>query len=436
MSEANKMNARAGTKRPTLWTKDFTLCCLAGLFSAVVIQMLNVTLSPFANDMWNSKTLGGYLTSFFNIGSIVMAFFCGPLVDKKGRRNCIIAASILFFLPTLLCAYWPIPSVCLIARVLEGMAKGIVSVATASIVADVTPNERMSEGMGFFGLGNTLSMALGPWLGLKLTADKEYSQLFIVCALMYLMAGAAAVFINYEKDPDYQKKKEEKQKSPVASQEKGIWKLIEKAAILPSLNHTIYFASYAGVLVFITVYAQEILNLNSSQISSFYTIAAVSMLIIRLFAGKISDTYGPLTIVIPGHISVILMLVLLAYFSQGSYAIFMLCGVLYGVATATVMPCLNAVAVVDSPKERSGTANATFYFMQDFGILFASAFFGGVIDRAATAEAGYLQMFLISIGICVFSLTMSVLCFNDKSRAKRRAKYIPASSASSDSTES
>jgi len=78
--------------------------------------------------------------------------------------------------------------------------------------------------------------------------------------------------------------------------------------------------------------------------------------------------------------------------------------------------------VVDSPKHRNGAANASFGFMQDFGILIASAAFGPVIDRAITPAAGYRHVFWISIGVCVFSCLMAIVLFNEKSRARRRAK--------------
>ncbi|MBQ1289389.1 MAG: hypothetical protein IIY23_04425, partial [Erysipelotrichaceae bacterium] len=73
-----------------------------------------------------------------------------------------------------------------------------------------------------------------------------------------------------------------------------------------------------------------------------------------------------------------------------------------------------------TPAKRSATANATFYFMMDFGILFASAGFGALIDASATAEIGYRMTFLISIGVCLFSMLLAIYFFNNKAIAKRR----------------
>ena len=227
---------------------------------------------------------------------------------------------------------------------------------------------------------------------------------------------------------------EKKQKSPVIKADKvntmadktpaeykGIWKLIEKKAIIASLINTIFFGGYACILVFLTVYAQEVLLLNSTQISFFYTVAAVAMLAVRLLTAKVADRYGALIMIIPGHLAMIAALLLLAFTAKTSYIAFLAAGACYGIGMAIVSPTLNAIAIVDSPAERGATANATFYFMMDFGILFASAGFGALMDIAPSIESGYNQTFLISVGIIIFSAVFSLISLNKKAREKRSA---------------
>jgi MFS family permease len=408
-------------QKATLWTKDFILVCFIGLATGVCMRMLDSNLASFASVTWSSKTLGGYLTSVFNVGAIAMAFFTGRLVDIKGRRNCLVFGTILFSLSTFMIAIWPVPALGLAARFIQGIGKGIVSVASAAIVSDVVPKERMNEGMGFFNLGNTISFAFGPMLGLALAGWGGYVLMFIVCAVCYLVGGAIGIGINYEKKPGYQSPQVAEQANLSPVEYKGIWKMIEKKSILYSLNNTIFFAGYACVLVFITVYAQEHLLLSSTEIGLFYTVAAGTMFLVRVLCNKLADIYGALCMIVPGHIFVMLMLLVLAFFAQGNYPMFLVAGGLYGLGNAAVMPAMNAATVVDAPAGRTGAANATFFFMMDFGVLFASAFFGALIDAASDLTAGYLQMFLISLGICVLSLLMALALFNKKARERRRA---------------
>ena len=408
-------------KKQSIWTRDFILICLAALATNITMRMLDSNLASFASVTWNSKSLGGQLTSFFNIGSIFMAFISGSIVQKRGRRNCVIAGCVLFAVPTIAMALIQIPGVALGVRLIQGVAKGIVTVAMASVVSDIVPRERMSEGMGMYNLGNTVSFAFGPMLGLTLVDVAGYKAMFIVCAICYFFGAVFSMPLNYEKkNKAVEEKKEEVKEEVVSSREyKGVWKLIEKKAMIPSLINTAFFGGYACILVFMTVYSQEILKLSSTQISLYYTVAAVAMLILRLTTATVADKYGPLYLVVPGQLIMICALLLLAFPAKGSYIAFLASGACYGAGMAIVSPALSAVAIIDSPADRSAQANATFYFMMDFGILFASAGFGALMDAAASPEAGYLQTFLISCGIIIAVIIFSVLTLNDKARKKR-----------------
>lgn len=407
-----------------LWNRYFILICIVGLFTSVAMQMLNSTLSNFANDMWASKTLGGYLTTAFNIGGIVMAFFSGPIVSRAGCRRCLVGATILFSAATLICVVTTEPTLCLLSRLIQGISKGIITVSATSLVAAVTPRERMSEGIGLYGLGQTLGMAFGPMIGLNLTNGGSYVVFFIVCAVLYCAAGIVSLGLNFEKDPRFALQNPAANSTPAADsgKYKGIWKLIDKNALPPAISYTIFFASYSCILVFLSVYSTEILGFSATKTSTFYTVAAISMFLVRMFCGKLADKHGPLTLIVPGHIAVLIMLVMITFFAKDSYIIFLICGALYGICSPTVLPALNAVAIVDSPKDRSSVANATFYFMQDFGILFSSLLFGNLIDAISTPDKpalGYQYMFMISAGICALSLISCVLLYNNKRRRKK-----------------
>lgn len=403
-------------KSKSIWSKDFILICLIGLFTNIVMRMLDSNLASYAAATWDSRSLGGQLTSFFNIGSILMAFFAGRLVDVRGRRNSIIVGCLLFALPTVAMALLPIPGVALGVRLIQGVAKGIITVAMASVVSDVTPRERMNEGMGMFNLGATISFAIGPMLGLTLVDVGGYKVMFLVCALTYALGSCFSIFMRYEKKRVIKVVEAEK---PVDNS-KGVWKLIEKKALVPAFINTIFFGGYAVILVFLTVYAQEVLGLSSTQISMYYTVAAGTMLIMRFATAKLADRYGVLVMVIPGCLAIIVALSLLVFLAKGSYLAFLASGAFYGIGNAIVTPALNATAVVDSPVNSGAKANASFYFMMDFGILIASYVFGLLIDVSPTPEIGYNMSFLISCGIEVITIILSLLFLNEKARKKRR----------------
>jgi len=246
--------------------------------------------------------------------------------------------------------------------------------------------------------------------------------MFMVCAMIYIIAGLVAFFIDYEKSEDYQRKQLERQilaGGGESGEYSGIWKYLEKKAFPAAVNNTIYFSSIVGLLVFLSIYARDVLLMDTNQISMFYIVTSATMIVVRLFSGKVADTYGVLMMIVPGHIAAILMLLMLGLWVKQNFILFMLAAVLYGIGSASIQPNLSAVAITDSPRGRSSAANALYFFMMDFGAMAATVCFGPVIDRAATVSRGYVLVYLISAGLCCASLLISVLFLNDKARAKR-----------------
>ena len=195
--------------------------------------------------------------------------------------------------------------------------------------------------------------------------------------------------------------------------------MIEKKALACSINFSISFASTSCVVIYLTAYAKAILGYNSLQVCMFYTVAGIVMLVLRFTAGRIADRYGPFTMILPGHLAIFIQLILLASpLVKTHYWVFLLCGAMWGVSTAAIMPIMNAMAVLYSPIRRNGAANATFGFVQDFGILITSLTFGTVIEAGATQALGYRNMFFICIGIATVSLIMALVLFNNRYRDK------------------
>lgn len=409
-------------KRPpkmAFLSASFVMATMSVLCLNVSTQMLNTTLSPFAAFLWGSKTMGGLLTSFFNVGSILMALLSAPLIEAVGKKRSIVSFSLLYGASTLLFVLMPKEHITLLARLLQGVAKGVITVACSSVIADVTPDEQMNEGMGLFGLGSAFAMAFGPMIALHMVgANNRYDRMFLICAAVVACGALFGAFVKYT--PVKRTARRTAEKPP----REGLSRLLEKRALLPSINYTVFFAAFACILVFSSVYAQEMLGLSPSQISMFYVAAAAAMLVVRLFGGKLADRCGELVMIVPGHLCIAAALAIFIPLKSGpaAYPLFLLCGVLYGIGNASVLPTMNAIAVVDSPKERSSEANATFYFTMDFGILFSSSVFGKVMDLAPSAAAGYRITYGCSIGICAVSLLISVALLNRRAREKRRGR--------------
>jgi DHA1 family tetracycline resistance protein-like MFS transporter len=142
---------------------------LAIVVLIVLIDLLGFSvvmplLAPFAEQYGFSELQIGLLFSAYPLCQLIAGPILGRLSDRFGRRPLLIfsqAGTALSFLLLGLSSHFP---VMLLARMLDGASGGNILVAQA-YVADVTPPEGRSRGMGLIGMAFGLGFVLGPLLG-------------------------------------------------------------------------------------------------------------------------------------------------------------------------------------------------------------------------------------------------------------------------------
>lgn len=399
-------------KKEKLWSGYFILFMVLSFIVSTVVYLLDNVLSIYANEVWGSKSGGGLLTTTFTFGAIIATSACGVVIDRTGRKRAIIVGYAMYTLGMAAMCLTSEQALVYLARVLQGVGKGVVGVSVSSAVADILPKSRMGEGMGYYGLGSTLAQAAGPSLGLALIEGGNYHLTFIVCTVCFAVCLAASFFINYEKKLGMTRSVESVS-APADARYHGVWKLFEKAALPATLVMFMYGAGCTPILIYITLYATEVLAVGNAGL--FFVIAAAAMLITRFTIGRIIDKRGILGIVILGNVLGILSNIMLLIFKND--ACYYICGAVYGFATAMIYPALQAAIIIDSPNDRRGAANSLMLFGLDFGILCASALFGYINE--------YIGWVAVFVGGGVFyavGVVLTVLLMSNSARAKRRQK--------------
>jgi MFS family permease len=146
---------------------------LGVLFTTVFVDLVGfglvLPLLPyFAHHLqlrpgWAGLAVTG-LSSVFSLMQFLFSPFWGRLSDRVGRRPVMLvslAGSALSYFALMFCGgYWEIFA----TRALAGFFGANVAVANAYI-ADITPPERRSRGMGMIGAAFGLGFVLGPGIG-------------------------------------------------------------------------------------------------------------------------------------------------------------------------------------------------------------------------------------------------------------------------------
>jgi DHA1 family tetracycline resistance protein-like MFS transporter len=118
----------------------------------------------FAENLGASSTVATTIIGTFAIGQFIATPIWGRLSDRYGRKPMLVASLVGQSFSYLLLAFADNLWLLAVARLLNGLTAGNLSVAMAYIT-DVTPLERRAQGMGYAGGAISLGFIIGPALG-------------------------------------------------------------------------------------------------------------------------------------------------------------------------------------------------------------------------------------------------------------------------------
>lgn len=427
-------NQHAGSLREQLWSTTFILIVVSTLCCFMVGQGLNSSTSVYVALYGGTAAYAGVLAAVFSGAAAVVRLLSGPLIDGRGRRIVMLVGFAVLILGTVgpLFTHDVAPFVAF--RILQGAGFSAVTTASATAAADALPASRMGEGIGYYGLGQALSMSIGPALALALVSTNPPENLFIGVTAIAAV-GLALIFpCRYEKHPEmlpkeavYRRRLEDKESkaarakaaeaaardgqaetaasgavgqakaaqateaiaSTAKSEKKGQLKregiasrIFEKHALPGTLPMIVLSPAFGFVIFFVGLYGA---SLGVENAGLFYTLSAVSMILVRL-SGSFMDRFAPIKI-LPAALACGLvafgMLVACGTIIDGAPvrdAVFDLAGIIYGFCSGIAMPLNQSVAVKNTPPERWGAANALFQLAIDVGIGGACVIWGIVND--------------------------------------------------------
>jgi len=357
-------------ERPKLWTRDFILICLATFLIFCGFQILMPILPKYAQTLGADEKVVGLINGLFTITALSARPFIGRELDRGGRKTIYLLGLVIFF-SAILGYLWASTLFMLLAfRLVHGLGWAGASTAAGTIVADIIPPARRGEGMGYYGVASTLAMAIAPALGLTLLVKYDFSTIFLLS--LALTAGAFFTGRSIKlKVPD----------PPQTGNKKAA--LFDIRALRSSLTMFFMTLPYGGLVTFLPLYAA---TRGIENIGPFFTIYALGLLITRPLAGKYYDRKGPNHIVIVGMISMFAGTFILG--QTGTLAVFLVCGILYGIGFGSVQPTLLALALHGVEPQRRGAVNGTVFSAFDLGIGLGSVTLGLIAD-----SFGYTAMY-------------------------------------------
>ncbi|CZQ98119.1 sugar transport proteins signature 1 [Trichococcus palustris] len=375
-----------------LWTKDFIIVSAINFFLTLVFYLLIVIMGVYAVKGFNaSASQAGLVTGIFIIGALIGRLFIGRSIESIGRKRTLFIGLILFILMTLLYFFNYGITFLLINRFLHGIALGIASTATGTIVAQIIPVTRRGEGIGYYSMSATLATAIGPFVGIYMSQHTNFQMIFSVCLALGIVSLITAFFVDV---PPLEA-------STKTAETKGfkLSSLIEPKAVPIALVTLVVAFCYSSVLSFINFYALEI-NLVGTA-SFFFLVYSIAILVSRPFTGRLMDVKGANYVMYPAFILFTAGMLLLSL-THNSITL-LLSGILIGLGFGNMQSCTQAIAVKLTPPHRMGLATSTFFIFLDAGLGFGPYLLGFIIPSTS-----YSSLYAI-LGVVV--LATAILYF-------------------------
>ena len=373
----------SGAVAPPLFTaRFFTMCGFTFTVFLSLFQLLPT--APFRIlDLGGSKAIAGLFLGMLTYASALSAPITGALADRIGKRRMLLVTSVAICGFSLAYAasrsYW----VPLVLVFFHGLFwSGLLS-ASSAYMTEVIPESRRAEGIGYWGMATMLATAVSPGVGLFMYA-RGWVWLCLGTALLNLVMATIAWYL----PPD----------TTVAarlSRDRLIGGgLVEWRVVAVTIALFLCSFGYGGIISFVAVRCDE---LGIAPRSIFFSAFAITVVVTRIFSGRLADRVGHRRFLLPCLALVTLGLALTAAARTrpqlvGAAAVF-------GVGFGSQYPAFVGHVMKFVDPARRGAAFGGILAAFDTGVGTGSIGVGALAERF-----GFGAAFGIAAGLSVFSI--------------------------------
>src|ERR1044071_5386114 len=264
---------------------------------------------PLYAERYNaSETVIGLMIASYSATQFIFAPILGRLSDRVGRRPVLLVSLIgtslgfllmgfAHVLPVGISLFGLAPTIVwlFIARIIDGISGGNISTAQAYI-ADVTPPEERSKGMGLIGAAFGLGFTFGPPIGGLMSSISAGAPFFFASAMA--AANATALYFFLPESLSREHRNEARRRATVAEviDQGGGWHL--KAIIAAYFFATISFAMLTTTYA---LFANHRFNFDAVHTGYMFLYVGVLGAIIQGgLLGRLVKMFGEKTLAVTG----------------------------------------------------------------------------------------------------------------------------------------
>lgn len=389
---SSTMSLDGKSNRVKLWSKPFIIILCANITLNLGQQMMGPLLAKYADALGATPAVVGLVTSMFSITSLFFKIISGPAIDTFNKKHVLIGAMSIFMVAFLGYSFSRTVTMLMIFCLIQGIGQSFTVACLLALATDTLPKESFGIGIGYFSLGQTVCQAIAPTISLKLLQVLGYAWTYRVGACIIL----CSILISSQIKLDFRRTKEFQIHAD---------QIIAKEALFPAVLMFFLTMTYATVNSFLIIYAEGV---GVPEISLYFTVSALALLITRPMVGKLTDQFGFVKVAIPSFLFAALTFFIISW--STSLAGFLLAGAVSALGYGACQPAIQALCMKSTPKEHRGAASVTSFIGSDTAIL-VGPFVAGLV---AESQGGYTAaMWQIMTAPTFFALLL-VIVFSGK----------------------
>ena len=380
-------SADPGSRPKTLWNISFISILVLGFITGSAGQMVNPILSKYVISLGGTISLAGTIFGLNSGIALLIHPFSGAASDIINKKFVLIGSVLISAAAYIGYLLFNSITAVIICRIMQGFSFAFMSVARIAFATDFIPRGRLGEGVAFTSFGIVLSQAVGPIIGLWVVEKWGFSHCFAVAIILSLIGAGMLCLLPYKRV----KKKLEIKKLRLNN--------LVAVEILP-------YAFLAGMFALLTHMANSFLALlgedrGIANVGLFFTVYAITALVVRPFSGRVLDKFGLPVLLYPAFFIASLTMLLLG-FAQ-SLSVIMLAGFFKAFSQGIAMPSITGSSIKRLGRERAGVVSATIHFGQDLVCMI-----GPPVGGAIAAASGYTTMyysfaaFILGVGLPLY----------------------------------
>jgi MFS family permease len=346
----------------------------------------------------------GLIFAVFSITGMVGSALGGAIADRMGRKTVIVASLILSSLSALGMGFAPTISIFVLTVIVVGTLSSIGHPAHEAVVADLLPPDKRAEGYGIIRVVFNIAVIIAPPIA-GLLVTRAYIMLFIVDAVISIIAAAVVIFFLPETKPQAHAKPETMKQTFA-----GYGRVFKDVPFLAFIGVTVMMTLvYMNMNSTLGVFLRDQHGLPEVNYGVLLSVNAIMVVALQFWVTRRLEKFRPMLMMAAGSLLYAIGFAMYGFVS--TFAFFIVAMVVITIGEMVVSPFQQSVVAGFAPENMRGR------YMAVAGLSWSISFTVGPYFAGLILESANPNLLWLTCGFIGLLATIGFATLNKTHRA-------------------